>query len=93
MSAGGPCESAAGSPDERPCSPDSRVPASPSVRSVVVCQLGPKPCYPPKCIIWLANKLASGRPLKFYGGPQANEFLRKREFVIVDLRGKRVERP
>jgi hypothetical protein len=52
--------------------------------------------YPPKYVVCLACKEATGRQLpsdRFGGGVETNSFLRNQGFQIVDDRGKLVSFP
>ena len=52
--------------------------------------------YPPKYLINIAAKLATGKELDhltYNGGKEANEFLRARGFSITDKTGKIISAP
>ncbi len=52
--------------------------------------------YPPKYLINIAAKLATGKELDhltYNGGKEANEFLRTRGFSIMDKTGKIISSP
>ena len=52
--------------------------------------------YPPKYIIAIASKLATGKMISsqsYNGGAESNSFLRKRGFSITDKYGKVIQEP